>query len=114
MVAEGTPSEHVRVEIRGVDPSGSLFADLPAHMEKDAPAGSSGWLRSTLAAGGIGAALSLFVCCVLPMALSAVVGTTAIFAPLLYLDDPLWIVLIWIIAGVIAYRWRSRRRASEY
>ncbi len=62
----------LRVEIAGVDPDGKLFQDWPL-IDEDGGEGTLTpsarlvrWKRF-LGAGGFGAALSFFVCCILPM-----------------------------------------------
>lgn len=64
--------------------------------------------RRALQAGGLGLGVSVFVCCLLPLGLTAVAGA-AVAAPLATLDQPLYIVLGGLLAGGAAWAYLARR-----
>jgi hypothetical protein len=116
-----------RLEIHGVDPDAAVFASLnlagigsgknsvergeklPAPAENSA---ETTRLASRLAkAAGAGTLLSLFVCCVLPIAAVAVLGA-AVAAPFASLDDPWIIGGAALASGALAFAWQSRKRTA--
>lgn len=104
----------LRLEIRGIAPNASLFADVPLNpvgsrsptrsAEPDTPERPTGW--RLLASLGVGTALSFLVFCILPIGIAAVVGAQ-LAAPLGALDNP------WLVGGggiaVTAFWWRWKR-----
>jgi hypothetical protein len=97
------PGQH-RLEIRGADPDAAVFRPLldVAGSEPQAAA------RAAKAAG-IGVLASLFVCCIVPLAAGALIGSAA--APLAGLDHPAPIAAGALIGGFASWWWLGRRRA---
>lgn len=93
----------VRVEIRGVNPESPVFAALPWTEIEEAkpPSSTKRRVARILWASGLGTAVSLFVCCVLPLILSTLAGATLVASSLAWLDDPLWISLGAVAGGVV-------------
>ncbi len=102
--ASRTPGR-IRFEVRGVDPRAPVFSALQGAAEEPPR------LRGKLArAAGLGTLLSLFVCCVLPIAAAAVLGAAAA-APFASLDQP-WVMLGAALGfGGAAFVWENRRCA---
>jgi hypothetical protein len=114
----GQTSGEVRVEIHGVNPDGQLFSelqDLPNPLEPpvSSPAGASTRLGRVLRAGGLGTLASVTLFCILPLALAAGLGATAVAAPLAALDDPLWIGLGALLGGVLGWIWLGRSKGAK-
>jgi hypothetical protein len=87
---EGAPGRR-RLELRG------LAADPPR-------------LGGRLArAAGLGAGLSLLVCCALPIAAAAIFGA-AVAAPFASLDNPWVIASVGLLFGAAALAWQTGRR----
>ena len=114
------PSEtsgQIRLEIRGVNPDGEFFSSLPLLRDVSQPNEKLPKLPSRfgrlLKAGGFGATVSYFVCCVLPFGLVTVLKVTVLAAPLAMLDDPVWITLGAIVSGSLAWFWMGRRRSAR-
>jgi hypothetical protein len=89
--------------VRGVDPDAAVLRAL--HLP---PWGhGADWARLAKASG-LGIATSLFVCCVVPLLIAALVGSAAA-APLAELDQPWAIGFGAAAAGAAAWRWLGRR-----
>lgn len=108
-----TPGRRV-LEVRGIDPRAAVFAKLqpdPVGSARKDPGESARKGGRLAKAAAFGAALSLILCCVFPIAAAALFGA-AVATPFASLDDP------WIIAGAAllfgagAYAWQNRRRAA--
>jgi hypothetical protein len=95
-----------RLEIHGVDPNASVFASLL--VEPTSPPRVGARLAK---AAGLGALVSLIVCCVLPIAAAAVLGGAAA-APLASLDSPWIIAGAALLAGAAAFAWQNRQHAA--
>ena len=95
-----------RLEVRGIDPAAPLFANL-GFAEPTASRLGARIARSL----GLGALVSLFVCCVLPIGLAALLGA-AFAAPFASLDNPWVIASAALATGMAAFAWQSRRRAA--
>jgi hypothetical protein len=95
-----------RFEVRGVDPE-ALLSTL--HVDASEPPRRLGGRIAK--AAGTGTLLSLFVCCVLPIAAAAVLGA-AVAAPFASLDNPWTIAAAAVLFGGAAFAWQGRRRAS--
>ena len=94
-----------RLEVRGIDPRATAFDTLQADADE------TRWIGGRLAkAAGLGALLSLLVCCVLPIAAAALLGAAAA-APFASLDDPWKIAGAMLLFGGAAFAWQGRRRA---
>ena len=108
--AAGNADGIVELEIRGVDPHSDFFADLGAGvvLEVDAATEVSRRWRRLLSSIGLGTLGALSLCCVLPFATAALLGTAAV-APLTNLDDP-WLISAsaLVFAGGIWF-WQRRR-----
>ena len=101
--SSATPGR-IRFEMHGVDPNASLLKALGAPEAQ--PAG-----RARLAkAAGAGFTLSLFVCCVVPMAAGALLGAAG--APLAALDGPIPIAAGSVVGGAGTWLWLGRRRRT--
>jgi hypothetical protein len=98
----------VRIEIHGVNPNGSLFGGVP-----DLPSRPPSRIGRILRAGGLGAVASVFVFCILPIGLLALLGATAVTVPLGALDDPLWIGLGAIAAAGLIWRRLGRKESAK-
>jgi hypothetical protein len=96
-----TPGRH-RLEIRGADPDARVFRPLLAVGDANAQRGS----RAAKAAG-VGVLASLFICCVVPLAAGALIGSAA--APLAGLDHPAPIAGGALLGGLLAWWWMGRR-----
>jgi hypothetical protein len=92
--------------VRGVDPE-ALLSTL--HVDASEPPRRLGGRIAK--AAGTGTLLSLFVCCVLPIAAAAVLGA-AVAAPFASLDNPWTIAAAAVLFGGAAFAWQGRRRAS--
>lgn len=98
----------LRLEVRGIDPDAEIFRSL------DVPAstGEQPSLRARVAqAAAAGVLGSLILCCVLPVAAVAALGTAA--APLTALDGPVPIALGALVGGTAAWWWLGRRRVAH-
>ena len=96
-----------RLEIRGVDPDSPILqGTFPAEPEK------AGVARRLGRAAGLGTALSLFVCCVLPIGAAALLGATAA-APFASLDQPWVIAGSGLLFGGAAFLWQGRKRPAQ-
>lgn len=103
----GSASGTRRLEIRGVDPDASILQG--AFL---AQPGNPGIGRRLGRAAGLGTALSLFVCCVLPIGAAALLGATAA-APLASLDQPWIIAGSGLLFGSAVFAWQSRKRPEQ-
>ncbi len=101
--SSATPGR-VRFEIHGVDPNASMLRALGA------PEANSANGARVATAAGAGLALSLFVCCIVPIAAGALVGAAA--APLAALDGPIPIAAGSLVGGAGAWLWLGRRRRT--
>jgi hypothetical protein len=107
-----TPSQ-VRIEIHGINPNGQLFGGVPDLLTSENASAPPSRAGRILRAGGLGAAASVLLFCVLPVAFVALLGTTAVAVPLSALDDPLWIGLGAVAAaGLIWWRMGRKERAK--
>ena len=86
--------------IRGIDPDASLLRSLGA------PAEPAGRLPRLVKAAGAGAALSVLVGCVLPLAAVALLGAAAL--PLTALDGPVPLAIGALVLGAGAWWWLGR------
>ncbi len=105
-------AEQVRIEIHGIDANGPLFGgvpDLPNRRALVLPSRVGRILR----AGGLGAAVSVLLFCILPIGLVALLGATAVTVPLGALDDPLWIGLGALVAAGLIWRWLGRKQHAK-
>jgi hypothetical protein len=101
--AGATPGRR-RLEVRGVDPDAAVFSALQL---EDATASLGGRVAK---AAGIGTAVSLLVCCVLPVALGGLFGA-AVAAPFASLDQ-LWVIgAAFVLFAAATFWWQSRRRS---
>jgi hypothetical protein len=103
--AAGARPGRLRLVVRGIDPDAPVLRGLGV---SDAPPPRS---RRLARAAGTGLAASLFVCCVLPIALAALLGGLAPPA-LARLDGPIPIAGGALIAGAVAW-WRLGRRDAS-
>jgi hypothetical protein len=109
IVFEHQPSQTAgrrRLEVRGIDPQAPIFANL--QLEPAAPGRAGPRLAK---AAGLGTLVSLFVCCVLPIAAAGVLGAAAA-APFASLDDPWIIAAAALLTGAVAFARQNRRRAA--
>jgi hypothetical protein len=109
---QDAPGE-LRLEITGIDPSASVFADIgiahTAHRAASAQREPSDWLRLVRSAG-LGAIGAFVLFCLIPIGLVAALG--AQFAgPLAGLDDPWIIGAGTLLFAAILWRWERRREA---
>jgi hypothetical protein len=96
----------LRLEIRGLAPQSDLFAGIGEASRSDATI-RGGW-RPLLSSAGMGTLGALIVCCVIPFALIAMLGT-AVAAPLTQLENP-WIISSSALAfAALIWTWRRRR-----
>ncbi len=103
------PSGRVlRLRVKGLDPESDFFRAVGGTT--DAPI--KGRLARLAQAGGIGAGVGLFFCCVVPIGVVAVAGA-AVAAPLSKLDDPLVISATAVVLAVPAWFWLKRRAARS-
>jgi hypothetical protein len=95
-----------RLEIIGVDPNAAIFANLVG------PQIAETRIVARLAKSvGFGTALSVFVCCVLPLAIAGVIGASAAKG-LARLDHPLPIAIAGLLFAGVFFVWQTRRRAA--
>jgi hypothetical protein len=94
-----------RLEVHGVDPDAAVFS---AQQNERATPSLSGRVAK---AAGIGTAVSLLICCVLPVALGGLLGA-AVAAPFASLDQPWVIGAAFVLFAAATFGWQSRRRAS--
>ncbi|MCR9093824.1 MAG: hypothetical protein NXI30_06395 [bacterium] len=99
---ETSRPDHLRLEIRGVDPDASVFAVLDPTGRSDATSVRIG------KAVGFGAIVSFLVCCVLPLAAGTIFGAAAV-APIASLDAPGPIALGALVGSAAAWRWQAVR-----
>jgi hypothetical protein len=99
--ADGPEPGRHRLEIRGADPNAAIFRPLLA-VDESMPTKSSRAAR----AAGVGVLASLFVCCVVPLAAGALIGSAA--APLAGLDHPAPIAGGALMGGFAAWWWMGR------
>ena len=103
--AAGTKPGRRRLELRGVDPGAAVFASLQHE-------GTNPSLGGRVAkAAGIATAVSLLVCCVLPVALGGLFGA-AVAAPFASLDQPWVIGAAFVLFAAATFGWQSRRRSA--
>ncbi len=99
----------LRLEVRGLGPDvvGRL-ASLGESAESDTRPRVG---PRAAKAAGIGALVSLVLCCGVPIAAAALLGAAA--APLFALDRPLPMAVGAAVAGLVAWRWLGRRPARD-
>ena len=98
-----------RLEVRGIDPDAAVFATFERGRGSDDPA--PGIALRLAKATGIGALVSLILCCALPIAAGALFGA-AVAAPLARFDRP-WIIGVgMLVFGGAAFAWDRRRRIA--
>jgi hypothetical protein len=103
-----TPGQR-RLEVRGVDTSAAIFGALLEGAGEPGDASEPRRIGMRFAkAAGLGAAMSLFVCCVLPIGAAALLGAAAA-APFASLDEPSVIAGAGVLFGGAAFAWQSRR-----
>ncbi len=107
-VEETAGGARLRLVIEGVDPRSGFFDALGSAPERTAGAG--GAVARVAKAGGIGAGIAFFVCCLLPMGLAAR-GGAALAAPFARLDQPAILGAGALAAMVPAWWWLRRRDA---
>jgi hypothetical protein len=95
----------VRFEVRGIDPRAPVLSALHVAAEETPRLGAK-----LARAAGLGALLSLVVCCVLPIAAAAFLGAAAA-APFASLDQPWMMVGAALGFGGAAFVWENRRCA---
>jgi hypothetical protein len=97
----------LRLEIRGIDPDTNFASG--EESSSPAPRKRLGWPRM-LRSIGLGGALSLFLCCIAPIGIAAVVGV-GLAAPFAVLENP-WVIVGGgiVFAGLLWFR--DRRRAD--
>lgn len=96
-----------RLFLRGVDPEAPILAGPDEQVA--APAGR---LRRAAGALALGSAAGLLVCCVLPLGVAALFGAAA-GAALGWMDQPLVIAVVALVAAVGAHRWLTRRGCDD-
>jgi len=101
-----------RLEIRGVDPDSAILQGLFPASPADPKPANAGVGRRLGRAAGLGTALSIFVCCVLPIGAAALLGATAA-APLASLDQPWIIAGSGLLFGSAAFVWQGRKRSAR-
>ena len=101
-----------RLEIRGVDPDSSILQGLLPAAPADPKPTNAGVGRRLGRAAGLGTALGLFVCCVLPIGAAAVLGATAA-APFASLDQPWVIAGSALLFGGAVFLWQGRKRPQQ-
>jgi len=101
-----TATGRLRLEVRGIDPHSPVFASLEPGTGAAPPV-----VARLAKALGVGAALSLLVCCALPIALAALLGATAA-APFALLDDPFVIGGAALLSGGAAFVWVGRKHRA--
>ena len=109
IVFEHQPSQTAgqrRLEVRGIDPRAPIFASL-----QSTPAAPGGVGARLARAAGLGTLVSLFVCCVLPIAAAGVLGAAAA-ASFAALDDPWIIAGVALLSGAACFAWQNRQRAA--
>jgi len=91
-----------RLEVSGIDPGSALLGNaLGLSTARPGP-----WKRA-LRAAGFGTAVSLFICCALPIAASALLSGT-VAASIESLDAPLTVVFVAVVGGGGAWWWQRR------
>lgn len=95
-----------RLAVHGIDPQASVFSSL--HV---AAAGPPELGARVAKAAGLGAALSLLVCCVLPIGVAALFGA-GVAAPFASLDNPWGIAGAALLSGGAAFAWQGRNRTA--
>ena len=103
----------LELEIRGVEPTSSLFAGIgvAGGSEDRIPRGR----RRILSSAGLGTLFALALCCLLPAALVAALGA-AVAAPLTSLENPWMISSSALVFACVIWLWQRRRehaRAAE-
>lgn len=99
-----TSAGRIRLEIVGE--GADAFAALATGAGTAGPPSSH--FSRALKAGGLGVGASFFVCCLLPLGVTAVAGAAAA-APLAPLDQPLYIGVGGILAACAAWAYLGRR-----
>lgn len=110
-VSDDREAGRLRFEIRGVHAGAFRMLESDAPTASSAPRSreTSTWQRLARA-GSAGLGVSLFVCCVLPIGLVALVGAS-VARPLLQLDQP-WVIGSSALAfGAAAWLYERRRAA---
>jgi hypothetical protein len=109
-VWENPGATRLRFEISGVDPNSGFFDGLDLSDPRGEQRRSSRWGK-ILKRGGLGAVASVFVCCVLPLALVSVAGF-GFAAPLMKLDNPVSIGAGAILFATLFWLYERRRTKS--
>jgi hypothetical protein len=102
-------SGSLRLEIAGIDPRSPAFADLGSTLALQPEPGEPIVGPRLLRAVGLGSLGALLLCCALPLAVAAVVGTTS----LLLLDNPWVIAGSALVFGGSLWYWEGRRKARR-
>jgi len=98
----------LRLSVGGLEPDSDFFRAL------DNPAGgdkSGGHLKRLAQASFLGAVTAFLLCCVAPLGVAAVLGTT-VAAPLMILDDPVFIMGGAVAFAVPAWWWLKSRDSN--
>ncbi len=99
------PSSRVlRLKVEGLPVDSDFFGTSGGGADAPTP----GRLARLAQASGLGAGVSFFFCCVLPIGVAVIAGP-ALAAPLGKLDDPLFIAAGSVVLGVPAWFWLKRR-----
>ncbi|MBW2244706.1 MAG: hypothetical protein JRH01_22220 [Deltaproteobacteria bacterium] len=101
---ESSKSDQVRLEILGVNPDAQIFRSLKVPESVPEPQ-----IRRFGKAAGFGLLSSFVVCCVLPIAAGALLGTAT--APLAGLDGPGPLAAGALLGGSAAWWWLGRRNS---
>jgi hypothetical protein len=97
----------LQLEIRGIEPDSGLFAGVGLVAASGRVSPSRDW-RRILSSAGLGTLGALAVCCALPIALVAILGT-AVAAPFTSLDNP-WLISLSALAFACGiWLWQRRR-----
>jgi hypothetical protein len=104
-------SDGLRLDIRGIEPDSSFLAGVGLVSESEGIFPSRNW-RRILSFAGLGALGALVVCCVLPIALVAILGI-AVAAPFARLDNPWSISASALVFACVIWLWQRRREDAR-
>jgi hypothetical protein len=104
-------SDSLQLEIRGIEPGSSFFAGVGLVAASEGVSSSRYW-RRILSSAGLGTLGALAVCCLLPLALVAMLGT-AVAAPFTNLDNPWLISASALVFACGIWLWQRRRDAAR-